>query len=345
MSTSELLERLQRSRLARAGIAIGERLRAVPLLRAFELSARRFLADGMPDRAASLAYYGLLSLLPSLMIAAAAINLLGVDTGTTDDFGKYLEHEGASTTLADTVESVMQTAVDSSPTQSGAIGLIGVGTLIYGASRVFAAAGRALDLIWRQKQEGLTVVRRAAGVGWTLLLLVLGLIAGLLTFVGKGLFEDILDLLGLTSAGSAVWVILRWPMAALAVMAAMRLVMWAAPSGKRGHFRLITPGAVVAASVWLTASAGYGIYVGEISSYNSTYGAFAALVILLLWSWLTSIAFLFGCEFDAVLAEDSEAGIRLRRAPAESTPPAPAAAPPPPAPDVPPPARSAAEDR
>ena len=89
----------------------------------------------------------------------------------------------------------------------------------------------------------------------------------------------------------------------------------------RGRFRWITPGALVAAIAWFAASIGYGIYVGEISSYNSTYGAFAALVILLLWAWITSIAFLFGCEFDAVLAERQG---DLKPDPAASTPQAPA---------------------
>lgn len=294
------------------------RVRAIPLVRSFELAARRFLADGMTDRAASLAYYGLLSLLPSLMIGAAVINLIGADTETADEFSGYLRDEGASATLANTVQSIMSTAISSAPEQAGTIGLIGLGTLIYGASRVFAAAGRALDVIWRQRQEGLTIVRRAAGVGWTLILLLLGLIAAVLTFVGHGLAKDIFDAIGLSSVGATIWGIARWPLAALAVMAAMRLVMWAAPSGKRERFRLVTPGAIVAASAWLAASAGYGIYVGEISSYNATYGAFAALVILLLWSWITSIAFLFGCEFDAVLAERDG----LMPAPTESTPPA-----------------------
>lgn len=314
------LERIQSLRIMRPVLALVERLRAIPILNAFELAIRRFLADGMPDRAASLAYYGLLSLLPSLMITAAVLNLVGTDAVAADDFGEYIRDEGASASLANTVEGVMQTAISSTPTQAGTIGTIGVVTLIYGASRVFAAAGRALDLIWRQKQEGLTVVRRISGVGWTLVLLVLGLVSGILTFVGRGLMKDILGAIGLDEVDTFLWTLLRWPLAAVALMLAMRLVMWAAPSGRREPFRLVTPGAIVAASAWFAASIGYGIYVGEIASYNATYGTFAALVILLLWSWITSMAFLFGCEFDAVLAE-RDAGGSLT---AESTPPAPA---------------------
>ena len=162
-------------------------------------------------------------------------------------------------------------------------------------------------MIWRRRQKGWTIVRRAVGIGWTVVLLVLGLTAGLLTFVGRGLADDLLDLVGLEQASTPIWTVLRWPLAALAMMLSMRLVMWAAPSPPRERFRLITPGAMTAAGVWLAASGGYGFYVGELSTYNATYGAFAALVILLLWIWLTSMAFLFGCELDAVLVERREA--------------------------------------
>jgi membrane protein len=318
-----LLERVQRWPIARRVVALVERLRAIPILNAFELAVRRFLDDGMPDRAASLAYYGLLSLLPSLMIVASVINLIGTDASAADEFGTYLRDEGASASLANTVEGVMDTAIKSTPEQAGTIGTIGVATLIYGASRVFAAAGRALDLIWRRKQEGLTVLRRVKGVGWTLVLLVLALVSGILTFVGRGLVQDVLEAIGLDEVDTVLWALVRWPLAAVALMLAMRLVMWAAPSGPRPPFKLLSPGAIVAATAWFAASIGYGIYVGEISSYNTTYGAFAALVILLLWSWITSIAFLFGCEFDAVLAE-RQSGQSLDGVKATSTPPAPA---------------------
>jgi len=300
------LERLLDMGATKRVLALSDRVRAVPLVNIVELTVRRFLADGMVDRGASLAYYGLLSLLPTLMIGASVVSLLGGDD-TSIDFSGYLREEGASATLAKTAESIVKTAVDSAPTQASTIGIVGLATLVYGASRAFAAAGRALDVIWRRKQKGWTISRRILGIGWTIVLLVLGLIAGVLVFVGRGLAEDLLDLLGLHDVSAPLWTILRWPVAALLMMLSMRLVMWAAPSPPRGPFRLVTPGAATAAGIWLVASAGYGFYVGELSSYNATYGAFAALVILLLWIWLTSMAFLAGCELDAVLVERREA--------------------------------------
>lgn len=355
------LERLLALPGGRRAVALVERVRAISVVNIVELTVRRFLADGMVDRGASLAYYGLLSLLPVLMIAASVISLLGADS-TSVDFGGYLRDEGASATLAKTAESIVKTAVDSAPQQAGTVGLVGLATLIYGASRAFAAAGRALDVIWRRRQKGWTIVRRITGIGWTIVLLVLGGTAGVLTFVGRGLADDMLDFVGLEEVSTPLWTIVRWPLAALAMMLSMRLVMWAAPSPPRGRFRLLTPGAATAAGVWLAASGGYGFYVGELSTYNATYGAFAALVILLLWIWLTSMAFLFGCELDAVLVERreghelyAEAGAvvpasgadvdAISPAGAASPPPAGAPEPPPPEPGEPPRARTRAEGR
>ena len=349
------LDRLLKLPGGRRAWALFERVRAITVVRVVELTVRRFLADGMVDRGASLAYYGLLSLLPVLMIGAGVVSLLGADS-TAIDFSGYLRDEGASTTLAKTAESIIKTAVDSAPQQAGTVGVVGLVTLIYGASRAFAAAGRALDVIWRRRQKGWTIVRRATGVGWTLVLLVLGLIAGLLTFVGRGLADDLLDLIGLEEASTPLWTIFRWPLAAVLMMLSMRLVMWAAPSPPRERFKIVTPGAATAAGLWLAASGAYGFYVGELSTYNATYGAFAALVILLLWIWLTSMVFLFGCELDAVLFEEREgyelrgdaatmAGINLEGRAAVSRPPVGGREPRPQEPDRPPREQTRAEGR
>ena len=346
------LDRLLASRLGRRALAVGNRLRQLTWVAVAEQTVRRFLADGMVDRAASLAYYGLLSLLPILMIVAGLVSLLGAES-TAGDLRGFLRDEGASDTLADTAESIVQTALDSAPGTASTVGVIGLVTLIYGASRAFAAAGRALDVIWRRRRKGLTVVRRVFGIGWTLLLIFLGLIAGVLTFVGRGLAEELLGLVGLEDALGPLWSIFRLPLAAVAMMLLMRVVMWAAPSPPRGRFTLLTPGSLLAAGGWLAASAGYAFYVGELASYNATYGAFGALVILLLWIWLTSMVFLLGCEFDAVLVERrAAAGGRppaeapLNAAEGAGSPPRDAAPSPRPPGSAPPPApRSGAEDR
>ena len=118
----------------------------------------------------------------------------------------------------------------------------------------------------------------------------------------------------------------RWPLVVAVGLGSVALVKWAGPVSTRRPFRLLTMGNVLAVGLVLLASVGYSIYLSVFASYNATYGAFAALIILMLWIWSACMVFLFSAEYDEVEEE-------RRRAPAEPlTPPAVAgepAAPPP----------------
>ena len=85
------------------------------------------------------------------------------------------------------------------------------------------------------------------------------------------------------------------------------IVYYAAPNVEVPRFQFVTPGAIVGVVAWIVASAGFFFYVSNFSSYSATYGAFAAVVILLVWLWLTNMVLLFGAELNAA--------IDLRRAP------------------------------
>jgi membrane protein len=86
--------------------------------------------------------------------------------------------------------------------------------------------------------------------------------------------------------------------------------------------------------IWIVASAGFFFYVSNFGKYSATYGAFAGAVILLLWLYLSNIAFLFGAELNAELERE--------RRPAGSKPPPPSPPAPPSWPS--PPAAGGRED-
>ncbi|MET9449840.1 YihY/virulence factor BrkB family protein [Streptomyces cinerochromogenes] len=78
------------------------------------------------------------------------------------------------------------------------------------------------------------------------------------------------------------------------------LLFWAAPNVKR-KFRWISPGSLMAMVLWLIASAAFAFYVAHLSSYNTTYGKLAAIVIFPVWMWISNLAILLGLEFNAEL--------------------------------------------
>jgi len=109
------------------------------------------------------------------------------------------------------------------------------------------------------------------------------------------------SLIGLGDTFATVWLVLRWPLALVVAMLIYAIVFYAAPNVEVRHFRWITPGAVVGVVLWIVVSAVFFVYVSNFSSYSATYGAFAGAVILLVWLWVTNLAFLFGAELNAVV--------------------------------------------
>jgi membrane protein len=267
-------------------------------------AAQRYLADGMADWAASIAYYGMLSLFPVLMLAVGVVRFVG-GADAPEDLTRYADEHGASSALATTLRSALDTAQSASRPSAGALGVAGILLLVYGASRAFTAAGRALDATDGRLPQPRTISRRLQDVGWTLLLILLGVVFVVLVLVSGRILRDLLGLVGLSGAGVTLWAILRWPAAALLLLVAFAIVRVTAPTAGHRRFRLFSIGSVVTAGIWLAASAGYAVYLSTLATYNATYGTFAGAVILLLWIWLSAAALLYGAELDVAISSRS----------------------------------------
>jgi membrane protein len=230
------------------------------------------------------------------------VALLGVfgEQSLVDEAVRHLKDAGAPSETVDAVARAMTSAQEERGTALTALG-IGLATALYGASGAFGAAGRALNSIWRVPEGRGFVKHKLHDLGWTLLLMLLALVAFVLVFLGGSLAGDVLGLIGLGDTAAAVWRVARWPGAVLTAMLVYAVVYFAAPNVEVRHWRFITPGAVFGVLAWILASALFFVYVNGFSSYSATYGAFAAVVILLVWIWLTNIVLLFGAELNYVV--------------------------------------------
>jgi membrane protein len=262
--------------------------------------ARRYLEDGLAERAPAMAYYGILSLFPMLLIGVALIRFVAGD-GAADDLARYARDEGASGALTATLRSAVRTAQAADTTTAVTAGLVGFVTLMYGASRAFTASGRALDVVAHRGSTARSLTRRAQDLGWTLVVLLMVLAVLVVTALSGHVVAALGKLIGLDNRG--VWRIVRWPALVLLGLLIVAVVRWAAPTGTRPSFRLLSVGTVVSVLVLLVETVVFDFYVSAIATYNDTYGAFAGGIVLILWLWLASSAFLFGAELDAVLDE------------------------------------------
>lgn len=95
------------------------------------------------------------------------------------------------------------------------------------------------------------------------------------------------------------WWTLQWPILLGALLFAFATVLYLGPGVEQRTWKLISPGALTAVLIWLVASGGFAFYTASFGSYNKSWGALSAVVITLVWLWLTSASLLLGAEINA----------------------------------------------
>jgi membrane protein len=133
------------------------------------------------------------------------------------------------------------------------------------------------------------------------------LIAAALMVLGPQVMEWIASQVGLEDFIVTLWTIVRWPVVVILLMMAVALIYYVMPDVKQ-EFRFITPGSVLAVVVWIIASLGFGLYVKMFANYNAMYGSIGAIIVLLLYFYISAAVLLLGAEMNAVIEHMSTEG-------------------------------------
>lgn len=253
----------------------------------------------MTHHAAALTYYSLLSLFPALLFTVAVLGLVGEER-LVNEAASYMRQIGAPETTIDTVTDGLQSAVSQRGPAISALAL-SFAASIWGAAAAFGAAGTALNVVLCV-QEGRGIVRRKlSDLASTLGVLVLVTATSLLVFLGGDLASGVFGLLGLGETAERIWRIVRWPAALACTFLVYAVVYYSAPDVGRRRFKWISPGAITGVALWFLFSGGFFLYVATFARYSFVYGTFTAIVILLIWIWLTNVALLLGAELNAAI--------------------------------------------
>jgi membrane protein len=257
---------------------------------------REFKADNLTDWAAALTYYGVLSIFPAMLVIVSLVSLGGTSLSQS-----IIQNVGDLAPGA--VRSVLSNALTELQRGRGGAGLVAVlGVLIavWSASGYVAAFMRASNAIY-DIPEGRPIWKTMPiRIGVTLTSLVLLSASAIAVVVSGPLARKAGDLLGMGSAAVTAWSIAKWPVMLVAITFLFSLLYWASPNVKQG-FKWVTPGGILALVMWLVASAGFAFYVANFGSYNKTYGSLAAVIIFLVWLWISNTALLLGVELNAEL--------------------------------------------
>ncbi|MGH2898474.1 MAG: YihY/virulence factor BrkB family protein [Solirubrobacteraceae bacterium] len=267
---------------------------------ALTAAGKKFLAENMADHAAALTYYVMMSLFPALLVGVSLLGLLGDESLVTDAVG-YARDNGAPAEVTDALQALLtKTVTAAGGAVSGAL-VLGLAVALYGASGAFGAAGRALNVVYGAEETRGFVAHKLADIGLTIVVIALALLALVSIFLGGGLATDAFGTIGLGDTAASIWRVGRWAVAIGAVLGIYALVFACAPDVAAQRRRIVSPGALVGVAIWILASVGFFVYVANFGKYGATYGAFAGAVVLLLWLYISNIAFLFGAELNSVV--------------------------------------------
>ncbi len=258
-------------------------------------TVKEFREDNLTDWAAALTYYGVLSLFPALLVLVSILGLAGgsATKPLVDNVGQF-----APGAAKDIVTSAIQN-LEKSQGAAGILFVVGLAAALWSASSYIGAFIRAANAIW-DVEEGRPVWKTIPlRLGITLVMLVLLAITAVAVVVTGPLADRVGSLIGLGSVAVTVWDIAKWPILILIVSLMLAILYYAAPNVRQPGFRWVSPGGIVAVLLWIVASAAFAFYVASFGSYNKTYGSVGAVIIFLVWLWISNIAVLLGAEFNA----------------------------------------------
>jgi membrane protein len=256
-----------------------------------------FQEDSMPDWAAALTYYGLLSLFPALIALVSILGLFGDPQTTTRQITDIVTQIGPSS-AADTFSGPIE-SITSNQSTAGIMFVAGLVVALWSASNYVGAFMRASNIAWETPEGRSFFKLRPLQILITLaMVIMLALVALALVLTGP-IVEAVGGAIGIGETALQVWDIAKWPVLLVVVILMFSVLYYAAPNVKVPGFRWITPGSIFAVVVWLIASALFAFYVANFGSYDKVYGTLGGVVTVLVWMWITNLALLFGVELNA----------------------------------------------
>jgi membrane protein len=277
-------------------------LRDLASFRVLKATVQEFQRDDALGIAAQLAYYLILALFPFILVL---VSLLGT-FGSPESASKVLAYlqrvmpEQAYEIIEDFTANIISG-------QAEAPGLFTFGILftIWASSGAFAALINALNRAYDVRETRPFWKVRGIAILMTLGLSVLILIGVLLLVLGPQIGTAIANVFGLEETFLLVWDIARWPAALFFMMFTVALLYYFAPDVEQ-PFRWITPGGLIGVLLWVLASVAFNFYVSNFGSYNKTYGSIGAVIVLLLYLYISSLTILFGATLNATLVRMKE---------------------------------------
>lgn len=265
---------------------------------------KKALLQAMKSRltglSAEMAYNAMLALFPAIL---AVLTAIGLFQESLQDTFRDLVAQLSEVAPAQALQLLRDFAHEIGRTKSGSLFSLSFVFAIWASSGALSAAMNALDQIHRIPNEQARPFWKAKliSLGLTIGSIILLLTASFLVFISGWLVELVAQHSG-ANILIIIWKLLNWPLALGIVATAFAFIYRFGPS-RWTKGTPIMPGAILAAVSWAILSGLFRLYVANFANYNKVYGAVGAVIILLLWLYMSSLVLLLGDQINVTVGE------------------------------------------
>lgn len=274
---------------------------------------RSLLADNLLGRAAELAFFFLFALFPTLFSASSILGMAARSASSI--YYKLLEYL-ALVVPTSALGMVLTTFNETTANATSGKLTFGLIAAIWSASVGVSAIQDSLNTIYRVHDERSYFKARFAAIGVTVLLVVLATLT-LASLLGGDFFAAVAHTTFSNGLAGMLFALcsrlIFWTIATALLTLCFAVIYYWAPGVHRRRWRWLTPGSTVGILAWLLVSLGFRLYLHFFNFYSVTYGSLGAVIILLMWFYITGFMLLLGAEInseiEAAAAERSLLGL------------------------------------
>src|SRR3954454_739976 len=257
---------------------------------------KEFMADNAMMLASALAYASFFAI-PSVLIVATGLFTL---VASPQDITSFMQH---ITFMPGDAKSLLHDSLTRASTSKGSsivFTIIGFVLAVWSVTGAMNSYMTALNLAYDRQDKRSFVRKRMVALKMAVVIGIAFLLVAVLTIFGPVIEGAIASRVG--SAGIVVtilWWVAQWPILLAGLLVAFATLLYLGPDVEHRKWQFLTPGSLVAAVLWIAASALFAVYTATFASYNKTWGSLAAVIVMLTWLWITGMALLLGAEINA----------------------------------------------
>lgn len=250
--------------------------------------------------AAQVGFYFSFAIFPLFLFL---ITLVGMVLGSVEDLRNELFFYLSQVMPYSAFDLVKKTIIEVTQDSTSGKLTLGIFIAIYSASAGLDSIRIALNSVWGIKESRSYFRTKAQSILLTVIIAILIFVALGIVFYGWQLISIALSQLGLPDASPFILILIQWITVLSALMLVFAIIYNFCPDHNPFKWVWITPGSVTGIILWLLLSTAFKTYLNYYNTYNKMYGSLGAVIILMLWLYLTALVILFGGLINATLQE------------------------------------------